>query len=99
MRQQVRTVENLVRQVQSSALNAQLAERQLIAEQRKFEVGTSTNFNVLTFQNTFANAQLSELQAVLSLQQAIAQLEQVKGTLLQNFGVTIEDAGRGGGRR
>ena len=99
VRQQVRTVENLVRQVQSSALNAQLAERQLIAEQRKFEVGTSTNFNVLTFQNTFANAQLSELQAVLSLQQAIAQLEQVKGTLLQNFGVTIEDAGRGGGRR
>ncbi len=99
VRQQVRTVENLVLQVQSSALNTQLAERQTTAEQRKFEVGTSTNFQVLTFQQTYSNAQLRELQVVLQLQQAIAQLEQVKGTLLQSYGVTIEEAGRGGGRR
>ena len=99
VRQQVRTVENLARQVQSATLSRQLAERQLNAEQRKFEVGTSTNFQVLTFQNTFSNSQLSELTASLSLQQAIAQLEQVKGTLLQSLGVTIEDAGSGGGRR
>ena len=95
----MRTVENLARQVQSATLSRQLAERQLNAEQRKFEVGTSTNFQVLTFQNQFSNSQLSELQASLSLQQAIAQLEQVKGTLLQSLGVTIEDAGRGGGTR
>ena len=99
VRQQVRTVENLVLQVQSSALNTQLALRQTTAEQRKFEVGTSTNFQVLTFQQTYSNAQLGELQVVLQLQQAIAQLEQVKGTLLQSYGVTIDDAGRGGGRR
>ncbi len=99
VRQQVRTVENLARQVQSATLSRQLAERQLNAEQRKFEVGTSTNFQVLTFQNQFSTSQLNELQASLSLQQAIAQLEQVKGTLLQSLGVTIEDAGRGGGTR
>lgn len=98
VRQQVRNVENLVQQVATSTLSRELSERQLEAEKRKFEVGTSTNFNVLTFQNDFANAQLSELQAIIQLQTAIAQLELNKGTILQTFGVQIGDAGTGGGR-
>ena len=40
----------------------------------------------------------AELQAILNLQTAIAQLELTKGTLLQYFGVQIGDAGTGGGR-
>ncbi len=98
VRQQVRNVENLVQQVQTATRTRELADRQLQAEQRKFEVGTSTNFNVLTFQNQFSNAQLNELSAIIQLQTAIAQLEQTKGTLLQYFGVQIGDAGTGGGR-
>ena len=98
VRQQVRNVENLVRQVATSTLSRELSQRQLEAEQRKFEVGTSTNFNVLTFQNDFANAQLSELQAIIQLQNGIAQLELNKGTLLQAYGVQLGDAGTGGGR-
>ena len=96
VRSQVRNVQNLAQQVQTSTLSRELAERQLDAEQRKFEVGTSTNFQVLTFQNDFAQAQLSELQAIISLQQAIAQLELTKGTILQTFGVQLGDAGTGG---
>lgn len=95
VRQQVRNVQNLVQQVQTSTLQRELSDRQRQAEQRKFEVGTSTNFQVLTFQNDFANAQLSELQAIIGLQTAIAQLELIKGTLLQYFGVQIGDAGTG----
>ncbi len=98
VRQQVRNVENLVRQVATSSLSRELSQRQLEAEQRKFEVGTSTNFNVLTFQNDFANAQLSELQAIIQLQTGIAQLELNKGTLLQAYGVQLDDAGIGGER-
>ncbi len=98
VRQQVRNVENLVQQVATSALSRELSERQLEAEKRKFEVGTSTNFNVLTFQNDFANAQLNELTAIINLQISIAQLELNKGTILQTFGVQIGDAGTGGGR-
>ena len=98
VRQQVRNVENLVRQVATSSLSRELSQRQLEAEQRKFEVGTSTNFNVLTFQNDFANARLSELQAIIQLQTGIAQLELNKGTLLQAYGVQLDDAGIGGER-
>ena len=98
VRQQVRTLENLVEQVTTSTLRRELAERQLRAEERKFDVGTSTNFQVLTFQNDFRNAQIAELQAIINLQLQIAQLELTKGTLLQFFGVQIGDAGTGGGR-
>lgn len=99
VRQQVRNVENLVQQVATATLRRELAERQLRAEERKFEVGTSTNFQVLTFQNDFSNAQLSELTAIVTLQSAIAQLELTKGTILQYFGVQIGDAGTGTGGR
>jgi outer membrane protein TolC len=85
--------------VQTATLSRELADRQLQAEQRKFEVGTSTNFNVLEFQNQFSSAQLSEVQAIIQLQTAIAQLELTKGTLLQYFGVQLGDAGTGGGRQ
>jgi len=95
VRAQVRGVENLVQQVQQSTLSRELADRQMVAEQRKFEVGTSTNFQVLNFQNQLSQAQLSELQAILNLQRAIAQLELTKGTLLQAYGVALGDAGRG----
>ena len=98
VRQQVRNVQNLVQQVSTSALSRELSGQQLEAERRKFEVGTSTNFEVLTFQNDFATAQLNELQAIINLQTAIATLELNKGTLLQAYGVQIGDAGTGGDR-
>ncbi|MGD8330758.1 MAG: TolC family protein [Acidobacteriota bacterium] len=99
VRQQVRNIQNLVQQVENATLSRQLADRQLQAEQRKFEVGTSTNFNVLNFQNQFSSAQLNEVQAIINLQTAIAQLELTKGTLLQYFGVRLGDAGTGGGQQ
>jgi len=99
VRQQVRNIQNLVEQVTNATLSRDLADRQLQAEQRKFEVGTSTNFNVLQFQNQFSSAQLNEVQAIINLQTAIAQLELTKGTLLQYFGVRLGDAGTGGGQQ
>ncbi len=98
VRQQVRTVQNLVQQVETASRTAALAQRQYQAERRKFDVGTSTNFEVLNVQNQLTQSQLNELQAILSLQGALAQLEFTKGTLLQYFGVQIGDAGTGGGR-
>lgn len=96
IRQQVRNLENLVQQVATATRTRELAQRQHEAERRKFEVGTTTNFQVLQFQQDLASAQLNEVTAVISLQTAIAQLELTKGTLLQYFGVQIGDAGTGG---
>ena len=85
--------------VSESALIArarELAERQLDAEERKFAVGTTTNFEVLTFQRDLANARTSELQAIPNYMNSVARLEQAKGTLLESLGMSIGMAGVSG---
>ncbi|MFQ5742940.1 MAG: TolC family protein [Acidobacteriota bacterium] len=95
VRRAARAVESGARQVAAAQVATELSERQLQAEQRKFEVGTSTNFNVLNFQDQLSNARLSELQALIAFNNARAQLEQAKGTLLKSLGVSVQEAGRG----
>lgn len=88
-----RQVTSGARQVDQAATARELAQRQLDAEQRKFAVGTTTNFEVLRFQRDLVAAQTSELQAILDYVNSLADLEQLKGTLLEALGVTIGIAG------
>jgi len=88
-----RQVTSGARQVEQARTARELAQRQLDAEQRKFAVGTTTNFEVLRFQRDLVNAQTSELQAILEYVNSLADLEQLKGTLLEALGVTIGIAG------
>jgi outer membrane protein TolC len=76
--------------VESSRSARQLAERQLEAEQRKFEAGTSTNFLVIQSQRDLALARNVELQNILNFHRSVIDLETVQEAPLQN-------AGAGGG--
>ena len=87
--QAARQVESGVQQVAQATTARALAERQLDAEERKFAVGTSTNFQVLDFQRQLVDAQSAELRAIINFNNAIARLEQAKGTLLESLGVSI----------
>jgi outer membrane protein TolC len=95
VRQYARAIESGIRQVETAQVATQLSERQLQAEQRKFEVGTSTNFQVLQFQDQLSQSRLSEIQAIYNFLSSQAQFELAKGTLLEFFGVSIQDAGTG----
>lgn len=94
-----RQVTSGARQVDQATTALELAERQLEAEERKFAVGTTTNFEVLRFQRDLAEAQNQRLQAVLNYVNALADLEQLKGTLLETLGVSMGIAGVPSGRR
>lgn len=98
VREAVRDLGNLVEQVEVAREAAELARLQLEAEQLKFQVGDSSNFQVLDFQNDLNGARAQELQAVTALARARVQLELAKGTVLEFFGVSIQEAGRGGRR-
>jgi outer membrane protein TolC len=93
-----RQVTSGARQVEQARTARELAQRQLDAEQRKFAVGTTTNFEVLRFQRDLVSAQTSELQSILNYVNSLADLEQLKGTLLQSLGVSMGIAGVGGTR-
>jgi outer membrane protein TolC len=92
----VRQVTSGAQQVAQAAVARELAERQLDAEERKFAVGTTTNFEVLTFQRDLANARTSELQSITNYMNSVARLEQAKGTLLESLGMSIGMAGVSG---
>ena len=79
--------------VEASDASKILAERNVEAEQTKFANGLSTNFLVLQIQDDLANAQLSNLQARLNYRKAIVGYRVATGTLLDELGVDIADAG------
>jgi len=94
VRDAVRSIDTAARQVRAAAKFRLLAERNLDAEQRKFLNGTSSNFFVAQRQEEVARAQLSELNAVVQHQKAIANLQLVTGTSLDQNNIRLEIAGK-----
>ncbi|HEY2150128.1 MAG TPA: TolC family protein, partial [Vicinamibacterales bacterium] len=89
-------VTNAIINVQSGAERVQaaqaaraLAQKTLEAEQSKFEVGMSTNYNVILTQRDLATAQINELQAILNYRISLVELERLQQTTLQSLGISI----------
>jgi outer membrane protein TolC len=83
------TVQSNIERVQAAQVARQLSEEQLNAENSKFEVGMSTNYNVVLAQRDLATAQNNELQAILAYRQSVVELERLQQTTLGNLGITI----------
>jgi outer membrane protein TolC len=79
--------------VQAAQAARELAQKQLEAEQSKFEVGMSTNYNVIQSQRDLATAQNNELQAVLNYRKSLVELERLQQTTLQSLNITVINAG------
>jgi outer membrane protein TolC len=83
------SVQNNVERVQAAQAASGLAQKQLEAEQSKFEVGMSTNYFVVQSQRDLATAQNNELQAILAYRKALVELERLQQTTLSNSTITI----------
>ncbi len=75
--------------VQAAQAARALAQKTLEAEQSKFEVGMSTNYNVILTQRDLATAQINELQAILNYRISLVELERLQQTTLQSLGISI----------
>lgn len=91
IRQALLTMTSAYQQIQATELARQLAEQQLQAEQRKFQEGLSTNFQVLTYQQQTASAQSNYTKAVVSYNKALVSLEQLMGLTLQQHNIVVEE--------
>jgi outer membrane protein len=95
VRTSARAVASGYERVVAARKNTELQQKKLDAEQKKFDNGMSTSFEVFTFQTDLRNAQLSQIQALLDYNKALADLERAKGTLLESNGLKLaDDAGR-----
>jgi outer membrane protein len=93
---QVRNAANQVEQSKLSMTAAKvardLAQKTLEAEQRKYELGASQIFFVLDAQTQLSLAEVSYLQAQISYQRSITDLDRATGRLLERHRVQIDEA-------
>jgi outer membrane protein TolC len=68
----------------------QLAQVNLNAERARFDVGRSTNFDVLRRQDELAQAQLRRVRAGADYMKAVAVLQSVTGDLLPVYGIVVK---------
>ncbi|MBI3820341.1 MAG: TolC family protein [Planctomycetes bacterium] len=81
VRDAVRQVSYGNEKVAAARKSREFAEKQLQAEELRFEQGLSTNFEVLSLQRDLAQALTNEQQAILDFAKATISLEKAKGTL------------------
>ena len=89
----VRAVEDGAAAIDAAVAARHLAERNLEAEQTKFDNGLSTNFQVSEIQEALATAQLSEIRARVDYRKALAAYYSSTGTYLESKSVAIVDPG------
>jgi outer membrane protein TolC len=89
----VRSLEDGAAAIDAAVAARHLAERNLEAEQTKFDNGLSTNFQVSEIQDAAATAQFSEIRARVNYRQALAIYYGSTGTFLESKSVEIADPG------
>ncbi len=83
VRQAFRNVDASAKGVAAAEKTRYFREKDLEAEQKKFENGMSTNFLVLTKQNDLDTAKSNELQAQITYAKTVTALEKALGHLLE----------------
>lgn len=71
-------VENTYKQFQAAQKAREVAERNAEAEQTRFDVGMSTNYNVVQAQTNLTTQRLTELRAIISYLNAVAEFDRVQ---------------------
>lgn len=87
----VRRVQTDRKRIDAAEKNRILQEKTVEAEQRKFENGLSTSFEVLQLQRDLSEARSAENAARRDYRTSLANLEAVTGTLEKKLGVALEE--------
>jgi outer membrane protein len=73
--------------IEATLVTRELQQKNMDAELEKFRVGKSTNFLVLQAQRNFTAAKLDETNAMVGYLNALIDLYQMQGTLLERRGI------------
>jgi len=96
---EVRNAQYAVQQTRGSVDSARaaldLAKQSLDAEQKKYQFGTSTATLVLQYQSQLASAESTLVNATVSYEKARLELARSTGTVLEKFGISLDEAVRG----
>src|SRR5207248_10200701 len=77
---------------EAAAKNRVLEQQLLEAEQKRFSLGASTTFLVVTQQRDLATAQSNEVAALVAYSNARVSLDQILGTTLDENHISVQEA-------
>lgn len=92
VRNAVRLLRTARERIDVTQSQVRAAQALLDAELKRLDVGVSTAFQVLQFQEDLAEAQANHLRAVVDYNRAAIRLERARGTLLDTYGVHVVGA-------
>lgn len=95
VRQAQFTVQQNRAQVEAAEKAYELAQQSLEAEQKKYALGASTNFNVLQTESDLATADSNRVQARTNYEKSRVELDRVTGYTLVRNGIVLDDAFNG----
>lgn len=84
-----RSVRTAQESIEASEAQVRAAEETLSAERKRLDVGSSTTFNVLDFQEDLAQAQVNQVQSQVNFQKGLIELERSRGTLLDTIAADL----------
>jgi outer membrane protein len=82
-------------QVAAAGKARELAQKTLDAEQKKYQLGSSTSYNVVLRSRDLTAAQGAELRAKVNLEEAVVNFNQAMGRTLEVNHIVVADARRG----
>lgn len=91
LRAAIRRLQSLREQVAGAVTAREAAERQLRVAELQADLAAGDVFQLLTFQVELANARSRELQLIIDFNNAYADFEATKGTLLQSLGIAFRE--------
>lgn len=88
----VRDIESSKQKILATKASRFFAEKKLSAEVEKYDVGISTSFTVLEYQNDLAVQKSREIKAITDYIKALARLELATGSVLKNRNISFKPA-------
>lgn len=89
VRRAARAVETAAKAIESARVSSKLARKNLEAEQKRYENGLSTSFQVLEIQEDLSQAASREVTAIISYRNALTAYHLATGQLLEVYGVEL----------
>lgn len=92
VRTAARGVKTAAQQIESAKISRRLQERNLEAEQKRYENGMSTSFQVTQIQDDLTQARSREVSAITGYRRALAEYYRATGRLLEVYNVELVDS-------
>ncbi|WP_237385100.1 TolC family protein [Xenorhabdus sp. Sc-CR9] len=87
----IRDTESRWQEYQLAIKASSLSQKKLDIEQEKLQAGRSSNFQVLSFETDLRNAENARLNTLIQYLNAQAELDQILGTTLESWEITINE--------